>query len=170
MPTDIASHKEKIDMSVEMQARILATLKDIDDGFKRVMFMYVVTFYVGIGLILFSCISSFLSGVQQFTLLSGGLGVVDVVTFLIFKPAESLQISRGTLAQLISAFLTWYSDSKNSMQIYRKELTLEGADSINLYERVSQRNVQNTILLMEAINRFSRPLISKRRYHKKAEK
>ena len=148
---------ESIDMSKEMHARIIGTLKDIDNGFKKVMVMYMITFYVGIGLILVACVGSLLAAGREFTLLSGSIGVIDVVAFLIFKPAESLQQSRGTLAQLISAFLTWYSDSKNSMQIYKKEMRRE-SDSINLYEKVSKRNVLNTISLMQAIQQISGPV------------
>lgn len=156
MPIPALPPADAGNMTDQLHGRILATLDDIDNGFKKVMIMYLITFYLGIGLIVLSCLFSILSAGREITLLSGGLGLADVVAFLIFKPAESLQRSRGSLAQLISAFLTWYLDSKNCMQVYKKEMS-GNADSIDLYDRVSRRNVLNTIYLMQAIQQMNEP-------------
>jgi len=70
------------------------------------MTMYSIAFYSGVGLIFLSFIATLGFRENIISLFFGGAGVVDIVSFFVFKPAEDLQKSRGNLAQLITAFLT----------------------------------------------------------------
>ena len=138
-------------MQSELATRILNVIDEIDKGFRKVMLMYTVAFYIGLGLIVFSFIGTLYFKENIFLLVFGGAGVVDVVAFFIFKPAEDLQRSRGNLAQLVSAFLTWYNDTHNWNQFLAKELMSEKACDINVFQEVSKRSMANTVTIMTAI-------------------
>ena len=141
------------DMNEELQGRILRVIDEVDHGFRKVMKMYSVAFYTGLGLIVFSGLSTLYFKDNMFLLLFGGAGLADVVAFFIFKPAEDLQRSRGNLAQLVSAFLTWYNDMHNWNQVLAKELVKQDY-KLEVFEEVSKRSMLNTITIMSAIELF----------------
>lgn len=145
---------EPQEISEKLGRKILGTLDEIDEGFKRVMLMYTIAFYLGIGLIVFSFVITVLTGNNIF-LIFGGAGIADVVTFFIFKPAEELQKSRGNLAQVTSGFLTWFSDTHNWNYAVSAEFK-NGKDNIDLerLEKISKISVSNTIAIMMAIEVF----------------
>lgn len=136
-----------------LEKRILRVIDDVDKGFQRVMQMYMIAFYMGLGLILMAFLGSFYWKENLFLLLFGGVGLLDVVAFFVFRPAEDLQRSRGNLAQLVSAFLTWYNDTHNWNQVIVKELRKDNSD-VGICREASQTNVLNTISLMTAIELF----------------
>jgi len=140
-------------MNEELGTRILNVIDEVDKGFRKVMFMYTLAFYVGLGLIVFSCLGTLYFEDNLFLLVFGGVGVADVVAFFIFKPAEDLQRSRGNLAQLVSAFLTWYNDAHNWNQFLAKELGNQTCD-LGVVKEVSKRSMVNTITIMSAIELF----------------
>lgn len=140
-------------MRVELENRILNVIDEVDKGFRRVMIMYSLAFYAGLGLVIFSVVGTLYFKDNVFPLVFGGVGVADVVAFFIFKPAEELQRSRGNLAQLVSAFLTWYNDTHNWNQVLAKELVKPDYD-IEVFKEVSKRSMVNTIAIMSAIELF----------------
>lgn len=140
-------------MRVELENRILNVIDEVDKGFRRVMIMYSLAFYAGLGLVIFSVVGTLYFKDNVFPLVFGGVGVADVVAFFIFKPAEELQRSRGNLAQLVSAFLTWYNDTHNWNQVLAKELVKPDYD-IEVFKEVSKRSMVNTITIMSAIELF----------------
>lgn len=137
----------------KLESRILKVIDEIDTGFKKVMMMYSVAFYTGWGLIIFSVVGKLYFKDNIFPLIFGGAGIIDVVAFFIVKPVEDLQRSRGNLAQLVSAFLTWYNDTHNWNQVVEKELRKPESD-VTVFKEVSKRNVANTIAIMSAIELF----------------
>lgn len=140
-------------MRVELENRILNVIDEVDKGFRRVMIMYSLAFYAGLGLVIFSVVGTLYFKDNVFPLVFGGVGVADVVAFFIFKPAEELQRSRRNLAQLVSAFLTWYNDTHNWNQVLAKELVKPDYD-IEVFKEVSKRSMVNTITIMSAIELF----------------
>lgn len=147
------SGESQFNMRGELEGRILTVIDEVDAGFRKVMTMYSVAFYTGLGLIVFSILATLYFKDNIFPLLFGGAGVADVVAFFIFKPVEDLQRSRGNLAQLVSAFLTWYNDSHNWNQVLEKEL-LETEIDVQVFKDVSKRNIVNVITIMSAIELF----------------
>jgi len=137
----------------ELGTRILNVIDEVDKGFKTVMFMYTVAFYVGLGLIVFSFLGTLYFEDNIFLLVFGGAGLADIVAFFIFKPAEDLQRSRGNLAQLVSAFLTWYNDAHNWNQFLEKELRNQACE-VGVFKEVSKTSMINTVTIMSAIELF----------------
>lgn len=140
-------------MRKELENRILTVIDEVADGFRKVMKMYSVVFYTGLGLIIFSVLATLYFRDNMFVLFFGGAGVADIVAFFIFKPAEDLQRSRANLAQLVSAFLTWYNDTHNWNQVLAKEL-LKQEYELQVFKEVSKRSIVNTITIMSAIELF----------------
>ncbi len=136
-----------------LEKRILSVIDEVDKGFRRVMQMYTIAFYMGLGLILMAFLGSLYWKENPFLPLFGGVGLVDVVAFFVFRPVEDLQRSRGNLAQLVSAFLTWYNDTHNWNQVIVKELRKNDSD-VGICRVASETNVLNTICLMSAIELF----------------
>jgi hypothetical protein len=145
----------KINMTEELNNRILTVIDQIDKGFRRVMTMYTIAFYVGIGMIVVSVAATLYTKENMFALLFGGAGAVDVVAFFVFKPAEDLQKSRGHLAQLTSAFLTWFNDIYNWNASVAKVInTRDEQLNIVALQEISKTIIANTISIMEAIDKF----------------
>ena len=95
-----------------LQDGLLEVVRQIDRGYRITMWMYTIAFAVGITMLLTSTVTAFMHDVQR-TAVLGGLGAADVIAFLIFKPAQELQSSRGSLAQLQAAFFAWINDIHN---------------------------------------------------------
>jgi hypothetical protein len=88
----------------------------------------------------------------MFIYFSAGAGVTDVIAFIVFKPAEDLQKSRAPLAQLVSAFLTWFNDSHNWNGAIEKEIN--DKRNIDVLEKISKRSIVNTFAIIMAIDTF----------------
>jgi hypothetical protein len=95
-----------------LQSGLIEVVGQIERGYRITMAMYTAAFIVGILLLLVSTFAALFKDVRSATLL-GGLGVADIITFLIFKPAQDLQASRGSLAQFQAAFFAWVNDIHN---------------------------------------------------------
>ena len=131
--------------------RILNVLNEVDEGFRKVMWMYLCLFYLGLLLIVLACVGSLVTGNDKIALVFGGVGLADVIAFLAFKPVEDLQRSRGNLSQLVSAFLTWYNDTHNWNQVSLKLLQADGAINLRAFKIIPETQIANTIALMSAI-------------------
>lgn len=150
--------EEKFDIRIAVKESILEVLFQIEKGFRRVMLMYTIAFYLGIGLIIFSVIATVLYGTDAYMLLFGGAGIADIVAFFVFKPTEDLQRSRGNLAQLTSGFIAWYNDLHNWNHAVEREFYNEDdtPKKVNLeaLKEISKRSILNTVTIMMAIEFF----------------
>jgi len=150
---------EKFDISIAVKESILGVLFQIEKGFRRVMLMYTIAFYLGIGLIIFSVIATVLYGTDAYMLLFGGAGMADIVAFFVFKPTEDLQRSRGNLAQLTSGFIAWYNDLHNwnhavEREFYNEDDTPIKKVNLETLKEISKRSILNTVTIMIAIECF----------------
>lgn len=148
-----AEQPKTTEMREQLRQKLLTVIDEIDKGFRRSMLMYTVTFFFGIAIILFSIVSTVVYGQNTFNLIFGALGVLDIVAFLVFKPTEDLQRSRGNLAQLISAFLAWYSGITAWGYMNKKILDADNMD-MSLLQESSKRALLDTIIFMAAIDFF----------------
>jgi hypothetical protein len=156
---------EEFDLGQELRKGLIDVIKQIGDGYERTMKMYTVAFYLGIGLILISVVSSLLTQSEMNNLILGGLGMADVIATLIFKPAQSLQESRSNLAQLQAAFVNWIND------IYNWNRYLENIDdnaksnnqsiTFDQVSPVSDKLINNTEIMMKMIRNYILTPISK---------
>ena len=166
--TDNAESQNSKNMKEQLRNNILRALEQIDIGFRKTMLMYTIAFYFGIFIVLFSMIMTILPHDKDkdlFLLFFGGVGLIDIVAFLIFKPVQDLQKSRANLAQLVSAFLTWYIDIRNwdatSITILRSCNNKIDDDVLNRLEKISNRYITNTQLIISSISTFIKEMEGK---------
>lgn len=149
--------RENMDMAEHLRKTILGVLEEIDKGFKKAMLMYLIAFYFGLFLILFSMMATLFTkeGLGNNNLLFfGGAGMIDIVAFFIFKPTKDLQKSRANLAQLVAAFIFWYINTRNWNVATEKEVRAEKTNIDNL-EKISKRHLIDTIsILLTMYNMF----------------
>jgi hypothetical protein len=152
-------------MAAQLRAGLVRVTEDIGRGFDRVMMMYTVTFYVGIALIVVSVISSFAPTVavdKTFPIAFGTLGIADVVSLFIFQPAEKLQISKGRLAQLQAAYISWINDTYNWNTLWEAEVAKENP-SMEILQSISKAVMDHTEKLIRLIGLYveGRKMITK---------
>lgn len=148
----------KFDLGLELQKGLGGVVKQIDEGYKTVMKMYIVAFYLGIFLILVSVFASLVLHSDASALILGGLGMADIIASLIFRPAQNLQNSRGNLAQLQAAFFNWINDISNwnrYLQLVENEATSNTpSPAFTKMCEVSEMMVQNTACMMDLVERY----------------
>ncbi len=146
-------------MAISLRDSVLRVVNEIEKGFKNVMRMYVVAFYLGVVLILLSGISGVYLREDLLAITFGGLGIADIVGYFVYRPAEYLQVSRGNLAQLHMAFINWIGDAHNWSEVFRK--TFNGAksddDLISKTSKISEAMLANVRETMKAIDDYCEP-------------
>jgi hypothetical protein len=146
---------EKYDLGIELQKGLGSVVQQIDEGYSQVMKMYIIAFYLGVTMVLVSVLTSLIWHENTAALILGGLGMADVITSLIFRPAQELQNSRGNLAQLQAAFFNWINDVYNwtrYLQLVENEATLnKPSPAFNKMREVSDMLVHNTERMMELV-------------------
>jgi hypothetical protein len=90
-------------------------------AYGRTMWMYMISFYLGVALVLAAIVFASLDKQPLFPSLFGGLGMASILAFFFTKPPERLQSSRASLAQLQCAMLSWYTDFFNTQTILMQE-------------------------------------------------
>lgn len=149
---------EEFDMGLELQKGLVGVVKQIDKGYERVMTMYTVAFYLGIFMVLVSVFASLALRSDASVLILGGLGMADIIASLVFQPAQSLQNSRSTLAQLQAAFFNWINDVHN-WDAYLRLLDEEANSSkhppaFDKMCEVSDMLMHNTERMMELVEHY----------------
>lgn len=138
-------------LQTKLQDGLVDVIKQIETGYERVMTMYTVAFYMGVLLVAISVIASLYYHSDQSTLILGGLGLVDIIASMIFKPAQDLQNSRGNLAQLYAANFNWINDVHNwNEYLNRSKLSLD----INNLTKVSKTMMEHTEQMMRLIKLY----------------
>lgn len=147
-------NNSNFDLGLELQIGLINVIRQIDKGYNRVMFMYTVSFYLGVGLIIIAAVSSIWRGSDQWSLALGGLGISDLIAFMIFRPAQQLQDSRSDLAQLYAAIFNWINDIHNwdrYLQLIDRSTAPGGVPDSNKIKEVSEILVKNTENMMRII-------------------
>jgi len=145
------------EMSNEFRKGLVDVIRQIELGYSRVMLMYTIAFYVGIALIGLSVFASLWLKEDGAALIFGGLGMADVVTTFIFRPAQELQNSRGNLTQLQAAFFNWANDVRNwTAYLQRLDDAVRPGEKppYEEFERVSKRVLANTAEMMRLVDLY----------------
>ena len=164
---------EEFDMGLALQKGLVDVVKQIDKGYKRVMNMYTIAFYLGIFMVLVSMFASLFLRSDVSVLILGGLGMADIIASLVFQPAQSLQNSRSDLAQLQAAFFNWINDVHNWDAYLR--LLHEEANSnkhppdFDRICEVSDKLVNNTESMMYLVERYCEIPFKKKQEQSKKE-
>ncbi|MGZ4864646.1 MAG: hypothetical protein ACXV7G_10830 [Halobacteriota archaeon] len=82
----------------------------IRNGYRASFVMYIVLFFTGIFLLLFSLVYTTLSGLSAGSAFTGAVGSVEVIYSLLGSTTQKLQDSRGDLARLQTAFYAWTNE------------------------------------------------------------
>jgi hypothetical protein len=140
-----------------LQKGLLEVVEQIDRGYRITMWMYTAAFIMGLVMLATSMITALLRENHSAVLL-GGLGAADVITFLIFKPAQDLQASRGGLAQLQAAFFAWINDIHNwndYLELLQNEAGT-GAPPFEKCKQISEIQGRSTELMARLISMHTR--------------
>ena len=129
------------------------TVKQIEHGFQATMIMYMVAFYLGIGLIVAATAMAFMNHTAMLPIVFGTLGMADILTYFITKPPQDLQFSRARLAQLQAAFYNWFMNYSNWNGALAM-LTQQGHADVNLLKTVSATLMEHTEKTMDLIDTY----------------
>ncbi|HAE14698.1 MAG: hypothetical protein H6546_06860 [Chitinophagales bacterium] len=126
-------------------------IKDAKRAYTYVLWMYILAFLMGVGLIVLSVVFA-IQGKDILAIAFGGIGLIDLVTYFIYKPPLEIQNSRSNLAQLMIIITNWFADLMN-LNTYMSNrnaiITLEEIDQI------SEKQNQNTAKTIDLIEKYS---------------
>ncbi len=156
-----------------LQDGLLEVVRQIDRGYRITMWMYTIAFGVGITMLLTSTVTAFMHDVQR-TAVLGGLGAADVIAFLIFKPAQELQSSRGSLAQLQAAFFAWINDIHNwNDYLDQLEKDSKGAaapfDKVKEISAIQTHTTEQMVQLISNFTKVSEPVRRRSSRHREGQ-
>jgi len=146
-----SSGENLFDLQTKLQEGLVDVIKQIETGYERVMTMYTVAFYMGVLLVATSVIASLYYRSDKSTLILGGLGLVDIIASMIFKPAQDLQNSRGNLAQLYAANFNWINDVHNWNEYLNGSRQSLDIDNLT---KVSKTMMEHTEQMMKLIKLY----------------
>jgi hypothetical protein len=142
----------------DLQQGLVSVVQGIDRGYKRVLEMYTIAFYVGVLMILSSIYAALMMDSAKSAAILGGLGMAEVLASMIFRPAQEVQNSRGNLAQLQAAFFSWFNDVYNwNKYLVDLDREAEGRNAVpdfNLVSKVSEVQMQNISRMMDLIETY----------------
>ena len=159
----VAYQKQYLKMMMQQHEEINAVNRSYRDGlskanhqtiqgFHSTMIMYNVSFYLGIALIITAVVFAITSKSSLFSILFGSIGILDLLTFFIVKPPESLQKSRSEQAKLNAAFYSWFIDLYNWNSFYVQYSQKGQVVPFDVVKDVSDAQVANTEKLMKIIS------------------
>jgi hypothetical protein len=145
--------KATLDTASELKLGLVDVTKQIQSGYRYVMIMYNVAFYLGVALIISAIPFAIWRGESLLPIVFGGLGMADVITYFITKPPQGLQNSRANLTQLQAAYFNWFIDNYNwnSFLIY---LQFTNQLTIDNVKKVSEVCLHNTAEMMKLIDKY----------------
>jgi hypothetical protein len=149
---------ETMDVAKSMRDGLKKTIKQIDDAFNYTMWMYIISFGIGLALIVAAIWFARLGRDHLLTtIVLGGLGTASTLTFFFTKPPERLQSSRASLAQLQIALLAWFNDFYNQNlllgQLNFLQLQSGKLDETQL-TKISQTIIDHTETMMTLLHDY----------------
>jgi len=134
--------------AVDLQNQVLSAVKQTQSAFGKVIIMYLIAFYLGVAIVLASIYMTLFSEDKIAAGIIGGVGILDLFAFVIFKPIEGLQASRGRLFQVQAILISWFNDIDCWTQYIRADtMSLEKLEKIL---SLIQTNVIKLVELMGA--------------------
>ena len=150
------SRKQQIEIAEvnsSFRKSMINTNNNIISGFNSTMTMYKVSFYLGVALLIVAVVFAFVSKSSLFAILFGSIGTIDILTFFITKPPQSLQKSRAEQAKLNAVYYSWFLDLYNWNAYYLQFQTPQGElIKFETVKGVSEKQVENTEKLMKIIS------------------
>lgn len=142
-----------IETVISLKESLQDVIKDAKGAYKKVMWMYIIAFYLGIGLI----VTAIVFAAYDKAILAiafGAIGLIDLATQFIFKPPLDLQSSRSNLAQLVVALTNWFADLMN----LNSYLSVKGSSiTIKDLESISAKQNSTTEHMLKLIEQYCEP-------------
>lgn len=136
-----------------LKSSIQDVINDAKGAYKYVLWMYVVSFYLGIVLILAALFFA-AQGKTILTVAFGTIGLADIIGHFIFKPPLELQSSRSNLAQLMVVLTNWFADIMN----LNSYLSMKGSQvTLEDVEKISEKQNANTEHMLALIEKYCEP-------------
>lgn len=145
--------KSTTEIADAFKAGLKRTIDQMDIGFRWTMMMYMVAFYMGIGLIVTSIAFAVVLDKTLLPIIFGVFGVVDIVGFFVKKPSQRLQGSRADLAQLQAVYFNWFVDVYN----WNGYISILGQTKGLDYDKVKQISatlLENTDKTMSLVEKY----------------
>ena len=149
----LVNTKNTFDSLIKLKESLNEAMQQAKKGYAYVMWMYVVVFYLGIGLI----VTAVVFGAMGKTILAitfGSIGLIDIITYMLLKPPLELQTSRSNYAQLTAALISWFSDLMNLNSFLA---TKPLGTPFSEVAAVSDKQYDNTTKLLALIEKYSEP-------------
>jgi hypothetical protein len=166
---------ETMDVVKAMKSGLKSTMAQIDHAFTYTMWMYIVSFFMGIALIA-AAIWSAWYGKNLLSIVLGGFGTANTLTFFFTRPPERLQSSRASLAQLQIALLAWFNDFFNQNILLAQEASIQrkpGESGTSSMLAISDVIIHHTEKMMVMLQKYCKlveaPLEPEHRRDKKKD-
>lgn len=111
---------ETFAIATALKEALVNNILQTNVAYGRTMWMYIISFYMGVGMVIFAVVFAWMGKQPLLSGVFGGLGTANTLTFLFTKPPERLQSSRASLAQLQCALLSWFNDLINQTTVMQK--------------------------------------------------
>lgn len=145
--------KSTSEIADAFKAGLKRTIDQMDIGFRWTMMMYMVAFYMGIGLIVTSIAFAVVLDKTLLPIIFGVFGVVDIVGFFVKKPSQRLQGSRADLAQLQAVYFNWFVDVYNWNSYISILGQTKGLD-FDKVKQISATLLENTDKTMSLVEKY----------------
>lgn len=141
---------------------LLKVVTEIDKGYSRVMMMYLTAFSLGVFLVLISVGASLYWRENASVYLFGGLGLLGIISLLVYRAINGLQKSRSKLAQLQALFIGWLNDSYSWNRYWEAVINssikqTNQPPSFDEVLAISKIQLDNTQIMMKLIQQYSTP-------------
>jgi hypothetical protein len=127
-------------------------MPSITKGLKLSITLLVISFIVGIGLLVFTAVLLFNENVETtIKILFGSAGLINTIGFLFFYPIEKIQLTKARLAVYQAVYATWISD----LLIYESLITKyheKGKLELPEYVKLRESTTKSITELMIIIN------------------
>ena len=144
------NNKNTIDTMINLKNSLTDTIENAKRAYTYVLWMYIATFLLGIALIVVAIVFA----AQDKMILAaafGAVGLIDLLSYVIFKPPMEIQNSRSNLAQLTIIITNWFADLMN-LNTYMNQ-NIDGLDFEGM-KKISDKQNDNTAKMIELIEKY----------------
>jgi hypothetical protein len=144
---------ETMSVMSAMKDGLKVTVQQIDSAFTKTMWMYTISFYLGVALIVAAIAAAFY-GVKLLPIVMGSLGTANTLVFFLTNPPERLQSSRASMAQMQCALIAWFNDFYNQNALLALAATQGQAMDMALVRSVLDKIMDHTDDVMRMLQKY----------------
>lgn len=123
------------------------TIGHAEKAFRINVYINVIVVIVGIVLLAYSVIYSWINGLDVYSTLFGSLGVIDFIAIFYLTPQRKIQKTVGDLAQIQMFYRTYYMQAEaiNDWDYYNSKKTLDQLEKMNKHLEELTKNATEKI-------------------------